>query len=152
MYVRLPRSIISSYSLTSQYLGPSVLQLAHLFILVVTNSCILFALTLLLGRTIWGLALNTTTIEGWEIERHHALLRRARVMDGSLDGPNGEKVRIESQEFPWDVGIWSNFCQGMGTWNPVLWVLPFAPSPSVESGLNFEHNEIDGILLSYLYP
>lgn len=114
--------------------------------LVVVNSLVLFALTLLLGRSIWGLSLNVTTIEGWEIERHHALLRRARVLGGHLDGPDGTKMRIEHQEFPWDVGIWSNFCQAMGTWNVFAWFWPFASSPSINSGLVYEHNEIDGRL------
>lgn len=136
--------------LVFQYLGPSTFQLAHLFVLCAVNSGILFMLTLLLGRTIWSLAVNTWTIEGWEIERHHTLLRRARVLGGFLDGPDGIKVRIEHQEFPWDVGIWSNICQGMGTWNPIAWFWPFARSPSVESGLSFEHNEIDGISATHV--
>lgn len=86
-----------------------------------------------------------TTIEGWEVERHEAVYRRARVMGGSLEGPDGKRVRIEHQEFPWDVGIWTNICQGMGSSSPPLWFLPFAGSPTVESGLAFEHNEIDGL-------
>jgi palmitoyltransferase len=50
-------------------------------------------------RSLWSLGSNTTTIESWEIERHEALLRRARVLGGYLDGPDGVKVRIERQEF-----------------------------------------------------
>nr|OQO04104.1 hypothetical protein B0A51_18099 [Rachicladosporium sp. CCFEE 5018] len=84
-----------------------------------------------------------TTIEGWEVERHEALRRRARVMGGFLEGANGEQIRIDSQEFPWDIGIWSNFCQAFGTWNVLAWLWPFARNMSVESGLAFEHNEID---------
>jgi hypothetical protein len=101
-------------------------------------------LILLLGRSLWGLALNITTIESWEVERHHALLRRARVLGGQLDGPDGTKIRLEHQEFPWDIGIFSNFRQAMGTWNLLAWAWPFAASPSVNSGLVYEHNEIDG--------
>jgi len=112
--------------------------------LVVVNSLLSFALILLLGRTIWSLSLNMTTIEGWEVERHHAVLRRARVTGGRVNGPDGSKIKIERQEFPWDVGIWRNLCYGMGSWNPLAWFWPFARSPSVESGLSFEHNEIDG--------
>ncbi|KAF2766903.1 zf-DHHC-domain-containing protein [Teratosphaeria nubilosa] len=125
------------------YLGPNIYQLALLFVLVVVNSFLLFAMLLLLGRTIWGLCLNMTTIEGWEVDRHEAVLRRARVMGGYLHGPDGQRVKIEQQEFPWDVGIWTNICQGMGAWNPIAWFWPFARSPSVESGLSFEHNGID---------
>ncbi|KAI7280249.1 hypothetical protein KC345_g4894 [Hortaea werneckii] len=84
-----------------------------------------------------------TTIESWEIERHEAVLRRARVLGGYDDGPDGARVRVEHQEFPWDVSFWFNLCQGMGTSNPLAWIWPFAPSPSVESGLVFEHNGID---------
>lgn len=105
---------------------------------------VLFALVLLLGRTLWSLAVNTWTIEGWEIERHHTLLRRAKTLGGHLEGPDGMKVRIDHQEFPWDVGIWSNICQAMGSRNPLNWFWPFAQSPTTESGLIFEHNEIDG--------
>ena len=139
----LPRPLCS-HSPASQYLGPNALQLAHLFVLVVVNSLVLFALILLFGRTVWSLALNMMTIEGWEVERHHALLRRARVLGGYLNGPDGSKVRVESQEFPWDIGIWQNFCQCMGSRNPLAWFWPLARSPTVESGLSFEHNEIDG--------
>ncbi|KAK3708438.1 Palmitoyltransferase [Vermiconidia calcicola] len=89
------------------------------------------------------MSLNITTIEGWEIERHQTLLRRARVLGGYLDGPNGNKLRIEQQEFPWDVGIWTNICEMMGSRNPVAWFWPFARSLNVESGLSFEHNGIE---------
>lgn len=89
------------------------------------------------------MAVNTWTIESWEIERHHTLLRRARVLGGYLDAPDGSKIRIQHQEFPWDVGILTNICQGMGTRNPIAWFWPFSQSPSVASGLSFEHNEID---------
>lgn len=121
-----------------------MVQLVHLFILVVTNSLVLFMLTILLGRTLWSMALNTTTIEGWEIQRHETLLRRAHVLGGYLVGPEGDKVRIEHQEFPWDIGIWKNFCQAMDSSNPLSWLWPFTRSPSVESGLAFEHNGIEG--------
>ncbi|RMY54453.1 hypothetical protein D0863_13627 [Hortaea werneckii] len=125
------------------YLGPSMLQLSHLFVLTVLNSLVLFGLILLLGRTVWSLTLNMTTIESWEIERHEAVLRRARVLGGYVDGPDGTRVRVEHQEFPWDVSFWFNLCQGMGTSNPLAWIWPFARSPSIESGLVFEHNGID---------
>lgn len=125
------------------YLGPSVFQFVHLFLLVVTNSLVLFALVLLLGRTIWSTALNMTTIEGWEQERHHTLLRRARTLGGYLYGPDGNKIRIEHQEFPWDVGIWNNLVATFGTRNPIAWVWPLARTLPVAKGLQFEHNEID---------
>nr|POE49577.1 palmitoyltransferase pfa4 [Quercus suber]POF20075.1 palmitoyltransferase pfa4 [Quercus suber] len=116
----------------------------ELLLQVLRNSFVAFGLSLLLGRTIWSLAINMTTIESWEVERHHAVLRRARALGGFLDAPDGSKVKIEHQEFPWDIGIWTNFCQGMGSRNPLVWFWPLASSPTAESGLTFKHNEIDG--------
>jgi len=98
----------------AKYLGPSAFQLIHLFTLLVLNSVTLCALLIVFVRSLWSLGSNTTTIESWEIERHEALLRRARVLGGYLDGPDGVKVRIERQEFPYDIGIWKNVKQGMG--------------------------------------
>lgn len=89
-------------------------QIGHLFVLFVVNSLTLFALFILLIRSLWSLGTNTTTIESWEIERHKTLLRRARYFGGYLDGPGGVKVRIEKQEFPYDIGIWGNVKAGMG--------------------------------------
>jgi hypothetical protein len=57
---------------------------------------------------------NTTTIESWEIERHETLVRRARVLGGSLEGPGGVNIVIRKQEFPYDIGIFSNVVQSMG--------------------------------------
>lgn len=99
---------------SNQYLGPSLGQMIHLFILLVANSLTVFALFILLVRTIWSLGSNTTTIESWEIERHATLVRRARVLGGFLEGPGGIQIRIKKQEFPYDIGIWENMKQGMG--------------------------------------
>lgn len=41
-------------------------------------------------------------------------MRRARYFGGYLEGPDGSQVRIERQEYPYDVGIWENMKQGMG--------------------------------------
>jgi palmitoyltransferase len=129
-----------------KYLGPTPFQLSQLFVLLVCNSFVLFALVLLLGRTIWSMSLNMTTIEGWEVERHATVLRRARTLGGYLDGPDGKRVHIEHQEFPWDIGIWTNLCEMMGSRNPLAWFWPFARSMTVETGLHFEYNGIDGKL------
>ncbi|KAF2403886.1 zf-DHHC-domain-containing protein [Trichodelitschia bisporula] len=122
------------------YYGPSVFQLSHLFALVTLNSFTLFMLTILLIRSLWCLVVNTTTIEGWEIERHETLVRRARYLGGCLNGPDGIRIRITKQEFPYDIGIWRNIVQGMGTSNPLAWFWPFAATPSVESSLSYETN------------
>lgn len=92
-------------------------MVAHLFVATVVNSITLFALFVLFLRNVWCLAVNTTTIEGWEIERHRTLVRRARHFGGWLENPEGGRIRIQKQEFPYDVGIWENIKQGMGTAN-----------------------------------
>ena len=119
------------------------MELISLIVLVLVNSITLFALSILLLRSLWSLGANITTIESWEIERHRALLRRARVLGGYLDGPDGIKVRIVKQEFPYDIGIYQNIKQGMGG-GPLSWLWPFAPSPSNHSGLEFEVNGFEG--------
>ncbi|OAX79378.1 hypothetical protein ACJ72_06302 [Emergomyces africanus] len=135
------------------YLGPSLPQLAHLLLLVVLNSTVLFALFILLARTLWCLAENTTTIEVWEIERHKTLLRRARVLGGYLDGPGGVRVRIQKQEFPYDIGIWNNIKSAMGgSANVFVWLWPLAPTPPPGSGLEFEINGFEESSLSWPPP
>lgn len=119
-----------------------------LFFITALNSVVVFALFILLARTLWCLGANTTTIEGWEIERHETLLRRARYLGGVLEGPNGAKIGITRQEYPWDIGIFSNIAQGMGSWNPIAWFWPFSFTPSVESGLEFKDNGLEGVCIS----
>jgi palmitoyltransferase len=111
-----------------------------MFAVLITNSITLFVLGVLLLRNLWCLSINQTTIEGWEIERHKTLLRRARQYGGYLTTPEGNKMRIRKQEFPYDIGIWSNMVQGMNSRNPINWFNPFAATPSLSSGLSFETN------------
>lgn len=106
---------------------------------MVVNSLTLFLVFITFVRTVWGLGGNVTTIESWEIERHRQLLRRARVLGGYLDGPDGIKIKMVRQEFPYDVGIWQNIGQGMGTSNPLGWFWPFA-STVQSNGLEFPVN------------
>lgn len=89
-------------------------QLVHLFLLLFVNSVTWLGIFILLIRTLGSLFFNTTTIESWEIERHETLVRRARVLGGSLEGPGGVKIAIRKQEFPYDIGFFSNIVQGMG--------------------------------------
>ncbi|KAL4914602.1 DHHC palmitoyltransferase-domain-containing protein [Aspergillus aurantiobrunneus] len=135
------------------YLGPSVAQIGHLFVLFVTNSLTLFALFVLLVRTLWSLGSNTTTIESWEIERHETLLRRARQFGGYLPGPGGINVEISKQEFPYDIGIWSNIKAGMGgSANVISWFWPLARTPDRGTGLEFELNGFEDPTVSWPPP
>lgn len=122
------------------YLGPSLWALSHLVILCVVNGLTLFALSLMFIQTTHSLMTNTTMIEGWEIDRHAALVGRARKQGGYVYANGGQRVRIERQEFPYDVGWFKNLCHGMGTSNPLLWLLPFASGPRVERAGNWEVN------------
>lgn len=127
-------------------------ELGHLFVTLGVNSLTLFALGVLCIRNIWCLVVNTTTIEGWEIERHRTLVRRARHFGGFLETPDGSQVRIKKQEFPYDIGFWANVVQGMGSANPIQWLNPFAPTPSIESGMVFETNGFEDESTSWPPP
>lgn len=122
------------------------MQLLLLFLLTLTNSVTFFALSILLAKNIYTLALNVTTIEGWEIDRHDTVVRRARALGGSLDGPDGRRVVIKKQEFPYDVGVWANVQQALGKW-PGSWIWPFAATWGSQSGLEFEVNGFEGELV-----
>lgn len=90
-------------------------------------------------RSFYALCCNVSTIESWEIERHEQLLRRSRVLGGYLNGPDGTRIRLVRQEFPYDIGVWHNVCAGMGMNNPFGWLSPWAKTPSTD-GLTFDTN------------
>lgn len=115
-----------------------------LLIFSMVNSITLFALAILFVRNVWSLCANVTTIEGWEIERHETLLRRARVLGGYLDGPDGISVKITKQEFPYDIGILPNILQSMNG-KALVWLWPLARTPSIEHGFQFEVNGFEGM-------
>ncbi len=106
---------------------------------MIVNTLTVFLVSITFFRTLYGLGVNVTTIESWEIERHEQLLRRARALGGYLDGPDGLRIKISRQEFPYDIGIWHNISQGIGTRNPVAWFWPLSLTPRT-SGLNFDTN------------
>ncbi|KPI44941.1 Palmitoyltransferase pfa4 [Cyphellophora attinorum] len=119
--------------------GPGLWVLIHFFMLIVANSLTLFLVGIMLFRGIYMIATNVTTIEGWEIERHEQLLRRARALGGYLDGPDGIRVKIERHEYPYDIGIWQNMRDNMGTANILSWFWPFARGVRTD-GMIFETN------------
>ncbi|TQS39062.1 hypothetical protein Golomagni_00418 [Golovinomyces magnicellulatus] len=122
------------------YLGPPVWTLVHLLFLLASNSLMLFILSILLIRVIFGLATNTTMIESWEIERHEVLVNRYRRTSGYISITGEQQLPIEHQEFPYDIGMWENVCQSMGTRNILMWLMPFGGAPPVESAGTWEVN------------
>ncbi|KGO66537.1 hypothetical protein PITC_012320 [Penicillium italicum] len=135
------------------YLGPTLGQLIHLFILLVVNSLTVFGLFVLLLRSLWSIGTNTTTIETWEIERHATLVRRARVLGGYLEGPGGIRVHIKKQEYPYDIGIWANIKQSMGgSANFISWFWPLAATPDRRTGWEFETNDFEDPGVSWPPP
>ncbi|KAI0410003.1 zf-DHHC-domain-containing protein [Xylaria palmicola] len=132
------------------YLGPTAGQLAALAALTLATGLTALVLGILLATTARGWLLNTTMIEGWEIERHEAVVRRGgyaeedwwRAPDGDagdaddvVPGGGGSSGGgggiIDPVEFPYDVGFFTNLAQAMGTANPLYWLLPFAGGPRV---------------------
>ena len=107
--------------------------------MISVNSLTLFLVGITFFRSFYALCCNVSTIESWELERHEQLLRRARTLGGYLDGPDGIRVQIKRQEFPYDIGIWRNISAAMGTSNPFGWLSPFARSPATD-GLTFDTN------------
>ncbi|KAB2577724.1 Palmitoyltransferase pfa4 [Lasiodiplodia theobromae] len=134
------------------YLGPTAPQLSHLFILIIVNSLSLFGVGIMTLRFGQMFAQNITTIESWEIERHETLLNRARYLGGMLDGPDGKRIRIKKQEFPYDIGIFANMAQAMGTSNFLAWFWPFASTPPNETGLSFEVNGFEDLSVTWPPP
>ncbi|PQE20259.1 Palmitoyltransferase pfa4 protein [Rutstroemia sp. NJR-2017a BBW] len=122
------------------YLGPSKTSLAFLLIITCSNGLSLFAMTILFLRTCYSLSINTTMIESWEIEKHAATIERSRRMGGYVYANGGSRVYVKKVEFPYDVDIWTNIVQGMGTANPVAWFWPFSRGPSVEGAVEWEEN------------
>ncbi|TGJ79353.1 hypothetical protein E0Z10_g9418 [Xylaria hypoxylon] len=119
------------------YLGPTPTQLTALTALSLTAGFTALALGILLATTVKGWMLNTTMIEGWEIERHEAVLQRGgyeeedwwRTSDGDADA--APRTMVDPVEFPYDVGMYTNIVQAMGTANPIYWLLPFAGGPRI---------------------
>ncbi|KAL9027276.1 MAG: hypothetical protein Q9196_004178 [Gyalolechia fulgens] len=119
--------------------SPSPTQLAFLFVFFLLNSVTFFAVGVMLVRNVWVAGLNVTTIEGWEIERHESLVQKARAHGGYVDGPDGVRLKVVKQEFPYDIGIYRNARQAMGT-TIFLWLWPLASTPQNSSSVEFETN------------
>ncbi|KAJ0269998.1 hypothetical protein Brms1b_011886 [Colletotrichum noveboracense] len=117
------------------YLGPSLPVLVHLTLLSLVTFFTSLALFILFFSTLRGWVLNETMIEGWELDRHTALCERTSKNGSgdfwSVTGPDGKKLRLEKVEFPYDVGIFDNLAQAMGTRNVLLWFFPFAGNPEI---------------------
>lgn len=137
LYPRL-RLIFWDNSALPSYLGPSVPALVHLVLLAIVGGLVSFALLILLVTTVRGWLLNVTMIEGWEQERHDAVLLRARRAGWwSGAGGDGGRVKIERVEFPYDIGFFANMAQAMGTRNVLTWLDPLIggnPTVSREVG------------------
>lgn len=138
-YVRFYGFDNISANSSSKDLGPSVQQLISLFLLIIVNSLTLFMVGITFIRALYALCTNVSTIESWEIERHEQLLRRAKVLGGYLEGPDGSRVRIRRHEFPFDIGIARNMAAVMDSSNPISWLFPLARTPT-SSGVTFETN------------
>ncbi|KAK0657161.1 DHHC palmitoyltransferase-domain-containing protein [Cercophora newfieldiana] len=124
------------------YLGPSLPHLIAITILSLVNFATALALGILLVTTIKSWALNTTMIEDWEIERHESVLSRLDASTSSesstsdfwgADGDSGVLLQhLNRIEFPYDLGIFSNLSQAMGTSNPISWFFPLAGGPRID--------------------
>lgn len=117
------------------YLGPSLPALVGLTLLALLDGATAVALGILLYTTVKGWVFNATMIEEWEVERHEAVLGRILARDEDSEGEGGGgnfwgdddvalRQRLERIEFPYDLGVFANMAQAMGTRNPLKWLLP----------------------------
>lgn len=146
LYPRL-RAVFWDNSALPAYLGPSVPAVAHLVLLALVGGLTSLALTILLVTTARGWLLNQTMIEGWEQERHEAVLLRHKKggwWDGG--GGGGPELNIQRVEFPYDVGFFANMAQAMGTRNILSWFDPIigrgpVVSQEVGTGVGWVYEE-----------
>ncbi|KAK0731375.1 DHHC palmitoyltransferase-domain-containing protein [Lasiosphaeris hirsuta] len=125
------------------YLGPTLPHLIALTMVSLVCAGTSMALLVLLVTTARGWVLNSTMIEDWEVDRHEAVLSRLEDSgDGDgpgsdfwgADGNSGQLVQhLDRVEFPYDLGVFANMAQGMGTRNPLLWFFPLAGGPRIST-------------------
>ncbi|KAL2125114.1 hypothetical protein VTJ04DRAFT_1479 [Mycothermus thermophilus] len=129
------------------YLGPSAGSLVGLALLTIVHFVTSAALLVMLVTTVRSWLTNCTMIEAWEIERHEAAVARTETGDdyetSSGHGSNDPfwaddasvlRARLSRIEFPYDIGIFANMAQAMGTRNPLRWFLPvFGGHPVVDN-------------------
>ncbi|KAL2885848.1 Palmitoyltransferase pfa4 [Ceratocystis lukuohia] len=123
------------------YLGPSVPILVGLAVVSIVTAFTLLALAIILFTTLRAWLLNETTIEGWQRDRHTAVLSKG---PGWWPTDDGDKVRVQHVEFPYDIDFFTNLAEGMSTYNPLLWLFPFTPTPKLGyrgCGLGWEYPE-----------
>ncbi|KAF7553652.1 hypothetical protein G7046_g7040 [Stylonectria norvegica] len=124
-------AILWEHRLLPAYLGPSLAGLISLSLVSIVNFFTSFVLFVMLVSTVRNWAINLTMIEGFELERHEAIADRGGRDWWDVVGPDGEKVRFEKLEFPYDIGFFANMAQAMGTSNVLLWLWPLAGNPTV---------------------
>jgi palmitoyltransferase len=130
------------------YLGPSVPALISLAFVAPICFVMCIVLGIMLFNTVSSWVLNRTMIEGWEIDRHEAIAERGGRDFWDITGPDGKKIRFEKLEFPYDIGIFANMAQAMGTSNVLLWFFPFAGGPKISkdkkgAGWVWEENDFN---------
>ncbi|KAM0242468.1 hypothetical protein ACHAPO_000887 [Fusarium lateritium] len=113
------------------YLGPSFYGLICMSLIAIVNFVTTVALGIMLINTVKSWVFNQTMIEGWEQERHEALMDKGPKEWWDIMGPDGEKVRFEKLEFPYDIGFFSNMSQAMGSRNILWWFFPLAGNPKI---------------------
>lgn len=137
------RALWSSRAMPA-YLGPSTGQLVSLTILSLVGAATTLVLGIMLFTTVKGWVFNMTMIEGWEVERHEAVLDRYDPDDDEGAAAAGP-LELQAIEFPYDLGIFDNMAQAMGTRNVLLWFFPFAGGPTISltgkgTGWEWEEN------------
>lgn len=145
------RALFWDNSALPSYLGPSVPAIVHIALLAMLGTLTSVALAVLLITTVRSWVLNQTMIEGWEQERHDAVLLRQQRGGGwwsaEDDSTHGSRAApVERVEFPYDIGFFANMAQAMGTRNVLSWLDPLVGggpkvSPDVGRGTGWKWEE-----------
>ncbi|CCX30366.1 Similar to Palmitoyltransferase pfa4; acc. no. Q4WC37 [Pyronema omphalodes CBS 100304] len=110
-------AVWSARALPAFYAPHTVPEMALLAVLLLIDTPLTIALFILFIRTFLQAAEGYTSIETWELERHHALVRRGLA---------------RRQVFPYDLGIWDNLVVAFGgQWFFPLWLNPFSYTPVI---------------------
>ena len=120
------------------YLGPAAF---HVALLVGTGAAAVAAEIFvgLMGlATAWDLLQGRTTVEAKEMATYESVVERRKSSRGwwgdqdSGSGSEPEGSPFEEVEFPYELGLFGNLAEAMGSRNPLWWIWPFAASPRVD--------------------
>ncbi|KAK8104180.1 DHHC zinc finger domain-containing protein [Apiospora kogelbergensis] len=116
------------------YLGPTLPQLIAVALFALVGLGTSLALGILAGRSSGTTLCSSVAEAGFGDDGGGGSNYDADgYWETRRDADDPVLFRLEPVEFPYDIGIFSNMAQAMGTANVLLWFFPFAAGPRVAS-------------------